>query len=29
MTVPVEQGFELTIVRGERQLTLHVPAKLQ
>jgi S1-C subfamily serine protease len=29
MTVPVDQGFELTIIRGERQLTVHVPAKVQ
>jgi S1-C subfamily serine protease len=29
MTVPVDQAFELTIIRGERQLTVHVPAKVQ
>jgi S1-C subfamily serine protease len=27
MTVPADNGFELTIIRGERQQTLHVPAK--
>ncbi len=27
MTVPADQGFELTIIRGERQQTVHVPAK--
>src|SRR4051794_18441914 len=27
MTVPVDQGFELTIIRGEKQRTLHVPPK--
>lgn len=27
MTVPADHGFELTIIRGERQQTLHVPAK--
>jgi S1-C subfamily serine protease len=27
MTVPADHGFELTIIRGERQRTLHVPAK--
>jgi S1-C subfamily serine protease len=26
MTIPTDQGFELTIIRGERQQTLHVPA---
>ncbi len=26
MTVPADQGFELTVVRGERALTLTVPA---
>jgi S1-C subfamily serine protease len=26
MTVPVDQGFELTVVRGEAQRTVHVPA---
>jgi serine protease Do len=26
MTVPVEQGFELTVIRGERQQTVYVPA---
>ena len=27
MTVPADHGFELTIIRGERQQTVHVPAK--
>lgn len=27
MTLPGDQGFELTILRGERQQTVHVPAK--
>jgi S1-C subfamily serine protease len=27
MTVPADQGFELTIIRGERPQTVHVPAK--
>ena len=27
MTVPADQGFELTVIRGERQQTVHVPAK--
>jgi S1-C subfamily serine protease len=27
MTVQADQGFELTIIRGERQQTVHVPAK--
>ncbi len=27
MTIPSDQGFELTIIRGERQRTVHVPAK--
>jgi S1-C subfamily serine protease len=27
MTVQPDHGFELTIIRGERQLTVHVPAK--
>jgi S1-C subfamily serine protease len=27
MTIPPDQGFELTIIRGERQLTVRVPAK--
>src|SRR6476620_7124859 len=27
MTVPADHGFDLTIIRGERQRTLHVPAK--
>jgi S1-C subfamily serine protease len=27
MTLPADQGFELTILRGERQQTVHVPAK--
>jgi S1-C subfamily serine protease len=27
MTVPTDQGFELTVIRGERQQTVHVPAK--
>ncbi len=27
MTLPADQGFELTIIRGERQQTVHVPAK--
>jgi S1-C subfamily serine protease len=27
MAVPVDQGFELTIIRGERQRTVHVPGK--
>jgi serine protease Do len=26
MNVPADQGFELTIVRGERQRMVHVPA---
>jgi S1-C subfamily serine protease len=26
MTVPIEQGFELTVIRGEAQRTVHVPA---
>ena len=26
MTVPTEQGFELTIIRGDRQRNVHVPA---
>lgn len=26
MTVPADQGFELTVVRGEAQRTVHVPA---
>jgi S1-C subfamily serine protease len=29
MTAPVDQGFELTIIRDDRQRTLHVPAKVQ
>ena len=27
MTLPADQGFELTILRGERQQNVHVPAK--
>ena len=27
MTLPADQGFELTILRGERQQTVYVPAK--
>ncbi len=27
MTVPADQGFELTIIRGEQQRTVHVPAR--
>jgi S1-C subfamily serine protease len=27
MTVPADQGFDLTIIRRERQRTVHVPAK--
>src|SRR3954468_21571093 len=27
MTVPADHGFDLTIIRGERQQTVHVPAK--
>jgi S1-C subfamily serine protease len=27
MTVPTDHGFELTIIRNERQQTVHVPAK--
>jgi S1-C subfamily serine protease len=27
MTVPADHGFELTIIRNERQQTVHVPAK--
>src|SRR3954449_4121820 len=27
MTVPTDEGFELTVIRGERQQTVHVPAK--
>ena len=26
MTVPADQGFELTVIRGEQAATLHVPA---
>ena len=26
MTVPIDQGFELTVIRGEAQRTVHVPA---
>ena len=25
MTVPADQGFELTVIRGEVQRTVHVP----
>lgn len=28
MTVPSDQGFELTVIRGETQRTVHVPAKV-
>jgi S1-C subfamily serine protease len=27
MTIPTDQGFELTIIRGNKQRTVHVPAK--
>lgn len=27
MTVPVDHGFDLTVIRGEQQRTVHVPAK--
>jgi S1-C subfamily serine protease len=27
MTLPADQGFDLTVIRGEQQRTLHVPAK--
>jgi len=27
MTLPADQGFELTVIRGERQRIVHVPAK--
>ena len=27
MTLPADQGFELTVIRGERQQTVYVPAK--
>jgi S1-C subfamily serine protease len=27
MTIPADQGFELTIVRDDKQRTIHVPAK--
>ena len=29
MTVPADQGFELTVVRGETQRTVHVPASIK
>jgi S1-C subfamily serine protease len=29
MAVPVDQGFELTVVRGDRQRQVYVPAKVQ
>jgi len=28
MTVPAEHGFELSVIRGETQRLVHVPAKL-
>ena len=27
MTLPADQGFDLTVIRGEQQRTVHVPAK--
>jgi len=27
MTLPADQGFDLTVIRGDRQQTVHVPGK--